>query len=310
MATGDRLTDFPAEHGLETTWITARDGTRLRVLLGGEQSGPRLLCVHGFPQNAAEWRKVHALVRDRFAVSIVDLRGFGRSDLAASGDYTLETLTADLESVIDGTAGHGRGDRVHLLSHDWGGPISWSLCEKRPQLVAHHTAVNAPHFGAYTKELLGDSKQLRGGWYTLMFQIPGIERVLAANGAATFANGLRASSAAGTFSDEDIELYAGPLADPVRLGACLSYYRAAFRRLLRTRGRFVPPAEPIRVPSIVVWGLRDEAVRFAIAEAMKRLVCPDAEIRPIEGATHWVPDERPDLVARAVLDGLARTGGE
>lgn len=312
--TGERVLDYPEEHGLEVVWVSVRDGTRLRVLCAGSQDAPRLLCVHGFPQNAAEWRGLLPRVRDRFRVLMVDLRGYAGSDLAASGDYRLPTLADDLVCVLESPATGGQRGPAHLVAHDWGAVVAWALVEARPDLVAHHVSVNGPHYGAYTREVNANREQLKSSWYTVFFQLPLVERFLARDGAVALVRSLRGTSARGTFSDEDLELYVGPLRDPRRMRAALSYYRASFPAALRAlvRRGAAPSGsgrEPVRVPTIIVWGAKDTAIRVGVAQRMLREVCPDAELRLLEEASHWVPDERPDAVAEAVLDGLGRAGG-
>jgi pimeloyl-ACP methyl ester carboxylesterase len=308
--TGDRLVDWARASGLEERSVAAADGTRLRVLVGGASDGPRLVFVHGFPQHAASWRRVIDLVRGTFRVIAYDQRGYGRSEPSRTpglDGYDLETLSADLASVIEATAGEGRPGPVHLCAHDWGGPVAWHLLGTRPELVAHHVSVNGPHFAAYCAELLGNRAQQKGAWYVAMFQIPGVEHALAARAPALMAALLRRSSAPGTFTDEDVALYGEPMADPGRLGAALAYYRAAARRLVRDRARakFAPI---LATPTIVLWGQRDPALARSMPEVTRASYCPGAEIRRLPEASHWVPDERPDEVARALLDGLARVG--
>jgi pimeloyl-ACP methyl ester carboxylesterase len=298
--TGDRLDDYPAEHDLSVRWVGASDGTRLRVLTGGNPSGQRLLLVHGFPQNAACWRKVIARVSDRYRVLAVDLRGYAKSDLARSGRYDLDTLAHDLASVLEQTADEGSPGRAVLCAHDWGGPISWELLNQRPELVSRYVCLNAPHFEAYLEAIRTDAKQRKSSWYTAWFQTPLLERLFAANGASFFAWALRRSSAPGTFTDEDIELYCGPLRDPARAGAALAYYRQARSRLIaqRGRGRTLPP---ITVPTTILFPTRDVALRRVIVDITRERYCPAARVIDVSGATHWLPDERPADVADALL---------
>lgn len=313
--TGDRQSDYPAEYGLETRWVEARDGTRLRVLVGGDVEAPRLLCVHGFPQNAAEWRALLPFVRDRFRVLLVDLRGYGKSELARTGDYSLSTLVDDLVTVLEasrawgGSTGSASGP-AHLVAHDWGGAIAWALVRSRPDLVAHFVAVNAPDGDAYTQELTSSTEQLKSSWYTFLFQIPFIEHAIASNGASMLVRTLKGSSIRGTFTDEDVELYVAPLRDPARMRAALSYYRAAAKALVAKAGdrRRGEPPRAVEVPTIVVWGERDEAIRRGVVDRMMREVCPSADLRLLPDSTHWVPDERPDAVGEAIVDGLERSG--
>jgi pimeloyl-ACP methyl ester carboxylesterase len=302
--TGDRITDFPAEHGLETTFIAAEDGTRLRVLRGGNLAGPRLLCVHGFPQNAAAWRRMLPLVRDRFRVLLLDMRGFAGSDLARSDRYDLPTLTRDLETVLETTQGDGAPGPAFLCAHDWGACPAWELAATRPDLLRHYVCTNGPHLPAYHRALREEPSQRRGGWYTLVLQIPLVEHLLASGGAVRLVRALRGSSRRGTFLDEDIELYVGPFRDPARLRAGLEYYRQARRRLFEDRAEAMRGPR-VTTPTTIVWGDDDPALPMGLLDIMVREFCPDARVVRLEGATHWVPDEEPRAVAEALVRAFA-----
>lgn len=300
------IESFPRAHGFDVIHATSDDGTRLRVLVAGARNRRRVVCLHGFPQNAAAWRKVAALLADDLQVVMPDLRGFGASDLSASGRYDLDTLASDVERVIEKTAA-GADPRVVLVAHDWGGPVAWHLLERSPSLVQHHVCVNGPHLLAYAKELATNPKQRAGGWYTALFQIPGIERLLAAGGGKGLAETLVRSSKPGTFSDEDIALYIEPLAsDAKRMRAGLSYYRAGLAWLAGKEHREARP--PVTTPTTIVWGMRDGAIRSSVLDRMLREVCPTAQVRRLPSGTHWVPDESPEEVAAAVRAAWASLG--
>jgi pimeloyl-ACP methyl ester carboxylesterase len=301
--TGDRLVDFAITDGFETRFVDARDGTRLRVLVKPLAGRPRVVMAHGFPQNAACWRKVCARLEGKAALVVPDLRGFGASEAARSGSYDLDTLAGDLQSIEAATRDVGDAGPVILVAHDWGGPVAWRFVELCPELVRHHVSINAPHAAAYSRALATDPQQRKGAWYTGLFQIPGVEHLLAARGGAMLADALRSSSAPGTFSDEDIELYIGPLRDPARLRAALEYYRAARRRLF-TLGKRAGDAARIDTPTTLVWGTGDHAIKESVLDDMAARICPTARVRRLEGVSHWVPDERPEACASAVLDAL------
>lgn len=298
--TGDRLEDYPAEHDLAIRWVTAADGTRLRVLTGGNPGGERLLLVHGFPQNAACFRKVIASVRHRYRVLAVDLRGYAKSELSRSGRYDLDTLAADLATVLEQTTDEGSRGPAVLCAHDWGGPIAWELLNQRPELVSHYVCLNGPHFEAYLEAIRSDPKQRKSAWYTAWFQMPLLEKLLSANGASFFVWALRRSSAPGTFTDEDLELYCGPLRDSKRLAAGLAYYRQGRQRVIAQRGRG-RPLPPIRVPTTILFPTRDAALRRIIVDITLERYCPSAKVIDVPKATHWLPDERPDVVADTLL---------
>lgn len=80
------------------------DGVKLHVAIGGDfaSSKPRLLFLHGFPENWSTWS--HQLVyfaRLGFAVAAMDLRGHGASDAPAeTSAYRMRVLVSDVLAVI------------------------------------------------------------------------------------------------------------------------------------------------------------------------------------------------------------------
>ncbi len=292
------IESFPKAYGFGVAHATARDGTRLRIVVAGAKNTRRVVCLHGFPQNAAAWRKLGTMLADDFQVVMPDLRGFGASDVAASGRYDLDTLADDVVRVIESTSRNAEPEVV-LVAHDWGGPVGWHFLERAGHLVRHHVCVNGPHLLSYAKELVTNPKQRAGGWYTALFQIPGIEHLLASGGGKALANTLVRSSKPGTFSEEDLALYIEPLSNVERMRAGLSYYRAGFSWLAAKehRQRSVVVETPA---TTIVWGMRDTAIRASVLDRMTREVCPNATVRRLPTGTHWIPDESPEEIAVAV----------
>ena len=304
MKAGDPTATWPTRAGFETKFLTMADGTRLRVLLRGPKTGQRVVLVHGFPQNASAWRKVVAELGDAARSILVDLRGYAGSDFSKSGRYDMDTLASDVIRVLEDTANEGAPGPAILVAHDWGGPISWEVAVRRPDLVKHLVAMNAPHGAVYARELAKNPKQRKASWYVGVFQLPFVEYAFSRNGAGVLFGALRKSSRPGTFTDEDLELSLGPFRDPKRLGAAFSYYREARREIARNPSK-VKDRRQVTVPATILWGKRDTAIMSGVAERIVSDHAPHATIRWLEEATHWVPEEEPRAVARAILDAAA-----
>jgi pimeloyl-ACP methyl ester carboxylesterase len=301
MKHGDPTMTWPARAGFETKYLTMSDGTRLRVLLRGPKSAQRVVLVHGFPQNASAWRKVVAELGDSVRAVLVDLRGYAGSDFSKSGRYDMDTLASDVIRVLEETASEGAPGPAILVAHDWGGPISWEVATRRPDLVKHLVAMNAPHKAVYARELAQNPKQRKASWYVGVFQLPFVEYALSANGAGFFIGALRKSARPGTFTDEDLELSLGPMRDPKRLGAAFAYYREA-RRDIAKNPKKAQDRRQVTVPTTILWGRQDKAILCGCAERIVSEHVPHATIRWLDDATHWVPEEEPKAVARAILD--------
>lgn len=293
------------ELGLDAVAVTAPDGTRLRVLVGGAPAGPRALFLHGFPQHGGAWRRVARLLAREMRLVIPDLRGYAASELAASDRYDLETLVADVVAVDRATRADD-ADRPLVVAHDWGGPIAWHTLHRHPELARGLVATNAPHGGAYARQLTGNPDQLRRSWYTGVFQIPHVERLLCAGGGRGFRLVFESSAPRGLLSPEEIDDYVRPMLAPGRARAALAYYREGARALLRDRSAVVD-ASPITAPVIIVWGQADAALSRQHPEAC-RPYASDLAIRRLDGVSHWVPEQAPEAVADAVREIATRPG--
>ena len=62
----------------------------------------------------------------------------------------------------------------------------------------------------------------------------------------------------------------------------------------------------MRVPSLYVWSTGDGALGRVAAELTADYVDADYTFLVLEGASHWIPDERPDELAQAILTHIAR----
>jgi pimeloyl-ACP methyl ester carboxylesterase len=289
---------FAAWHeplGLRTETVVAADGTRLSVLVGGPPDGEAVVLVHGAPQTGYCWRRVIPLLSGRFRVVVPDLRGYGRSELAVSGRYDLETLTDDLGRVLD----HASKEPVVLVTHDWGAPPGYRLLERTPGRVRHLVGVNAPHHGAFARELL-DPRQTVRSWYIGLFQLPFAERLAGWREAQFLLDLMRWSSPESAISHDDLEVYRGSLARPGRAEAVLAYYRQAFERPIAPRWRAVVASPSVHVPATLLWGERDLCLAPSHPRAVTRYL-PQVRVERID-ASHWVPEERPEEVARVIGD--------
>lgn len=77
----------------------------------------------------------------------------------------------------------------------------------------------------------------------------------------------------------------------------------------RLRTDYTPQLASFPRPTLIIHGAHDTGVPVARARAVAALM-PDAELRIIAGAGHWVQRDRPDDVIAAMIDFLARQDRE
>ena len=121
----------------ESSWRIKRpDGTVLYVEAHGPANAPTILLTHGWGLNSTVWCYFRKHLAGPFRLVAWDLPGLGRSTQPKNGDYSLEKMAADLESVLTSC-----GEQpVLLLGHSIGGMITLTFCRLFPQHMGGRVA--------------------------------------------------------------------------------------------------------------------------------------------------------------------------
>lgn len=267
---------------------------------------PRVMLLHGFPEAAFVWDKVmQQLAPDVVAVA-PNLRGYpGSSAPAAVSDYRAKLLVADVAGAIEAL-----GAPLDLLvAHDWGGALAWNLAAQRPDLLRRLLIINSPHPATFLRELRDSAEQQAASAYMNFLVRPDAERLLAENDYARlwpFFQG--AAGPAQWLTDAVREQFRAAWAGDGLRGP-LNYYRASPLRppvpgddALQTL-HLPLGAVTVRVPTDVLWGMRDAALRPGLLQGLDRWV-PDLRVQRLADASHWVVHERPATVVAAIRAAL------
>jgi pimeloyl-ACP methyl ester carboxylesterase len=111
----------------------------LAALRGGTPGGPRLLCLHGWLDNAASFLPLAPALAD-FDLVALDLPGHGASAHRAPGhDYAFADWIHDVLDALDGLG----WDRADLLGHSMGGAIACAVAAAAPARVRRLALVEA-----------------------------------------------------------------------------------------------------------------------------------------------------------------------
>ena len=309
---------------------------RLRVAIAGE--GPLIVLVHGFPESWYSWRhQIPVLADAGFRVAAPDVRGYGGSDRPHAIDaYAIKELSGDIAGLI---AALGARQAV-VVGHDWGAPIAYATALLHPARVRAVAGLSAPYPGRGpmpSVELFRKIYQDRF-FYQLYFQEPGVaEAELEADirtslrkfyywssGEARKAND-RAANPAGSglldrlvdpaqfpswLTDADLDYYESQFRDSGFRGP-LNRYRNSesdFANMVALDGR------RITQPAAFLAGTLEPILTMIpgvdMVERM-RAQCADLRyVKLMEGAGHWLQQERPAEVNDALLEflgTLART---
>jgi epoxide hydrolase 4 len=270
------------------------NGVRLHCVVEGE--GPLVLLLHGFPETSRAWRKQMPALAQRFQVVAPDLRGFGASDKPKGiAAYRTSVVAGDIVALI-----HAFGaERAHVVGHDWGGGVAWTLATLHPEAVDRLVVLNCPHPAVMARALRSNWTQIRRSWYIFAFQLPWLpEWSFRRDGAKALKDSLRRTAKRpDTFSDADLDAYARAFSASGAATAAINYYRAAARSRV-ARGK-------IKAPTLLIWAVDDFALEIELTKGMEGLFENPPRIEYVPDTGHWVMEERPEVVNRLLLEFLA-----
>jgi pimeloyl-ACP methyl ester carboxylesterase len=315
--------------------VVETNGIRLRVALAGK--GPLVVLVHGWPESWYSWRhQITALADAGYRVAAPDVRGYGGSDKPhAIEAYSIKELAADIAGLIEGL---GEKQAI-LIGHDWGAPIVWNTSLFFPERVHAVAGLSVPYTGrgpAPRIQLFRNIYKDRF-FYQIYFQEPGVaEKELEADVPASLRKIYYWISGDGIKAAEpkpqrppDARLLDG-MADPDPLPPWLTpedvdYYAGEFARsgfrgpLNRYRTSELDFAQQeaiadrkIEQPSAFIAGSLEPVLTFIpgvdLVALMRDKVTDLRLVRIIDGAGHWVQQERPKEVNAALLEFLKGVG--
>jgi pimeloyl-ACP methyl ester carboxylesterase len=271
--------------------VEVEKGVRLHYVELGE--GPLVVLLHGFPDFWYGWRRqIPALAAAGFRVVAPDLRGYDLSDKPSDvRAYGLRRIVEDVVALLDSLG----ASRAHVVGHDWGAGVAWSLAMSHPDRVARLAVLNGPHPQALLKGLRRPA-QLAKSWYMLVFQLPLLPEWMLRRGQfATLVRAMRDEPTRdGAVTEDDVARYREAWGRPGALTGMLAWYRAMFRRSLQ------PKMRRIDAPVLVLWGEADPHLDSRLAVPDPALV-PRARVERIPGASHWVQTDAPELVNAALV---------
>jgi len=280
----DRFESLPG-YPFAPHWLDL-DGLRLHYL--DEGAGNPVLLLHGEPTWSFLWRKSIPKLAQRHRVVAPDLLGFGRSDKPTDlGWYSYDGHVASIERLV---AELGL-ERLTLVVHDWGGPIGLRFAVEHEGLVDRLVILDTGIAGGKPP-----------GEMWLRFRAV----VREVGGALDIGRLVEAGTAQG-LADDVRAAYDAPFPTPEsKAGA------RAFPELVATEPEHPSTAPMNRVrdalrdwhkPALVVWGAQDSVLSPRIAEHFVELIPGATGPLLLDGASHFLQEDRPNEVT-AAIDGF------
>lgn len=267
------------------------EGMTFRLIDQGPLHGEIIVLLHGFPQRATCWDRVAPLLNNAgYRTIALDQRGFtpGARPQGRRA-YKVAHLAADVVALIDRLG----ATAVHLVGHDWGSFVGWTVAGHYPHRIKTFTSISLPHPRAFAHSLF-TSKQLIHSWYMLFFQLPWLPEQMLIHWTNVREKQLRNA----LMDDELIRRYNKEMIEEGALHGGINWYRAL---------PFFGKAPTVKVPTTHIWGTADNSLERKGAERCGRYVEAPYELVVVEGGSHWLPEQRPEEVAQAILRRVQST---
>jgi pimeloyl-ACP methyl ester carboxylesterase len=293
MAMNTRSTGFttPSVAGSEPAlkYLQA-NGVRFAYLEQG--TGPLVMFMHGFPDNAWSYRKQMQVFADAgyHAVSPF-LRGYAPTEIPRDGNFDPIALGKDLEALIAALSDDGQ---ARVVGMDWGGTSTLQTLATAPSAIKAAVVMNTAHPITFSS-IRKDPEAVRSIFHFYFFQMAGADSAVNIEG-LPFVDYLWKLWSPTFKNDAHLRSIKETLSSPGTLTAALKYYGGLFDS---ARARRLPMNE-MHTPTLTIYGGNDPTARYSVKEEPlfkgphKRVVLP--------GVGHFPHLEREPEVTGLIMD--------
>jgi len=265
---------------------TAQIGeVRLHYVRAGQ--GTPVLLVHGWPQTWYEWHRVIPhLVETGNEVIAVDMRGAGDSSRPAGG-YDSNSVAADLHGLVQ----HLGFKAIRLVGHDNGGRVCYAFAANYRDAVTSLTFLESKILGVES-----DDDATKEFWHFGFHQEPDLPELLLTGREREYFSYFykRYSYDSRSITSSEIDEFVRCYTSLGGMRAGFAFYRAFPETAAQSR---VLAQTKLTIPVLAFGGshcMGDTPLR-----SMQR-VAENVQGGIIPQCGHWIPDERPEWIAREI----------
>jgi pimeloyl-ACP methyl ester carboxylesterase len=267
-------------------------------------TGPLVLFLHGYPDNAHTWEyQMPAVAELGFRCVAPFLRGYPPTAVPPTRYSDRGTLAKDIAELIGAL---NQGEPAHIVSQDWGAAITYGVLGAYPECVRSAIVMAIPH-PAMIRQTLTSPAHIHRAFHWWFFQLPEVpEAAVEANNFA-FIDYLWDYWSPGHADQAHLERIKRMFAEPGAVRASIDYYRAAFNptfadpALAAVRARL---DSPITIPTLAICGCRD--IRGEVLEAQRTCFRGDYKTHIVEDCGHFLHREQPEQVNALIEQWLRR----
>ena len=277
-------------NSIQEKYVKVNNVTLHTIIIG---EGRPLILLHGFPDFWYGWKSVIPYLKDKFKLIIPDMRGYNLSDKPKGiHNYKISYLIADIKGLIEVLG----LEKPFIAGHDWGGIVAWVFAEKYPEIIEKLIILNSPHPKIFASLLRTNEAQQKASFYIFQFNKPRGEQFLFRDDFKWLQQALFGTlENKNALDDFDKKQYMTAWSQPNAIINGVNYYKA--------NPRFDDFTGIIKVPTLVVHGMKDTALLPVILEGLEKFV-KDVMIYKIPNSSHWVMHEDPQLISAKFIEFL------
>jgi pimeloyl-ACP methyl ester carboxylesterase len=277
-----------AGNSIESKFGTT-EGIKIHYLRAGH--GPAVILMHGYTQTSRMWRPLIPKLADKFTVIAPDLPGIGESDIPKDG-LDMKTAAIRIHALVQslGIA------KSRVVGHDIGLMVAYAYAAQFPAEVEKLVVMDAFLPGVPGWELAYNNPDM---WH-FRFHGPTPEALVQGREKIYFAyfwNDLAADKNH-SLSEPDRASYVAAYSRPGRMRAGWAYFASwpdtakDFAQMAQTQ---------LTMPVLSIAG---EKANAAILGPQMKRVATDVKVIDLDGAGHWLMEERPKETMDALVSFL------
>jgi len=268
-------------------------------------TGPLVLCLHGFPDNACTYRYLGPVLADAgLRVVAPFMRGYTPTGRPKDERYQSVLLAQDAVALI---AALGE-ERAYVVGHDWGALATYGAAALAPERVRRIVTLAAAHPATLLGALATNYDMIKGGWHAYFFQMPFAEQAVLANDYEFVEKWWRDASPEYEIPREVMESVKGTFRQPGVVTAAINYYRHTMNPANRDPTLAALQEQvtttPTPVPALALHGTKDRPGRLEAFEGMDQFFAAGLEKVILPGTGHFLHLERPGEVNAKIVEFL------
>ena len=266
-------------------------------------SGPLVLLMHGFPDNAHTWsNQMPALAAAGYRAVAPFLRGYPPTQIPDGGYYDSATLATDARELI---LELNDGEPAFYVGTDWGTLAGFPLMQAYPEVVKRAVLIGVPMPLAAAR-LITKPGLIHHTFHVWFQQLEGLAETAISADNFAYVDYLWRFWEPGFEDPTHVTSVKATLASDGALSAALGYYRAMFNpdrmdpALAEVRARF---GDQISVATMLVFGQEDPFGVFD--EDHRPFFSGELRIERPAGGQHFIHRSQPAVINELILSWLS-----